>query len=81
MNNVIIGSVITATTVTYIKQILEKEPLTVKPLFGGFFVGIGLFAIGSVSPETAKGLAVLILVTSVVLNGAPLFTAANKLVK
>lgn len=80
MNNTttIAASLVGATAITYIRDVAVKQPTTFQPLLGMFYLGTGLFAIGMWSSDVAKYLAFLVLITSIVLNGAPVFGVVKK---
>lgn len=79
MNSTIVSSLLVATSLTYVRQIIKKENLDVRPLVGAFVLGLGLFGIGMASEELAKSLAIIILITSVAMNGTALFNAVEKI--
>lgn len=56
------------------KLLAEKKPLAMKPVLGGFMLGIFLFAIGMASESVATKMCILIIVTALLLNGIQLFS-------
>jgi hypothetical protein len=76
--SIVMASLIGATTVTYVKDVVEKEPVTIKPLIGMFVAGTFIFAISLWNDKVAVSLAVLIFITAVVLNGAVVFETIGK---
>lgn len=76
----VIACVLGAATVTSIAQVTSKDSkLTVKPLVGSFILGTLLLGVGLWSPPVAKSFAVVLLVTTIIINGQPLFTAISRL--
>lgn len=54
--------------------VTKKKPMEMRPVIGGFLLGIFLLAIGSVSERAGKMFGILIAVTAVfVFNGPALF--------
>lgn len=45
----------------------------VKPIVAGFALGIGLYAVDALSPELGTTFCILLVTTSVVLKGTPVF--------
>lgn len=76
--SVIIVCLVAATSVTYINKIATKQPVTVKPLISMFVAGTILLGVGTWSPPTASAFALLLLVTTLVLNGKTLFDTLAK---
>lgn len=60
------------------KNIVKGEPLEMKPVIGGFTLGVFLFAAGIVNEKIAAYLCYLIIVSSLVINGLPLFKLLAK---
>lgn len=58
---------------TEAKLLAEKKPLAMKPVIGGFMLGIFLFAIGMANESIATKMCALIIVTALLLNGIKLF--------
>lgn len=75
---VIVAALAGATTVTYIRDVANKETVTIKPLIGMFVAGSLLFAISMWSDKVAVSFAVLIFITALVLNGAVVFDTIGK---
>jgi hypothetical protein len=64
---------------TYITKISQKQEVTMKPLIGMFAAGTLLLLINLAAPDVAKGFAILLLVTAILLNGTALFGTVTKL--
>lgn len=67
-----------AMLVSYIGTVTRREPVTIKPLIATFVAGTLLLGIGLWSAGVAEMFAVLLLVTTLVINGQPLFDTLNK---
>lgn len=68
-----------ATLVTYIGTFADKtKTTTIKPLIGMFVAGSLLLAVSIWSGEVAKMFAIILLITSLVVNGKPLFDTLTK---
>lgn len=67
---VIVGPVV-ATGLTVLNQLLNGTP-TFRPVIAGFVVGTGLLLLAMFSMQVAAALALLILITSVFTNAAPI---------
>jgi uncharacterized membrane protein YphA (DoxX/SURF4 family) len=65
---VIIGATVTATGLTMLNKLLQGN-VTVKPIISGFIVGTMLLIVGFWTVPVAAALALLLLVTSVLVNG------------
>lgn len=74
---VIAGALVGATMVTYVRQGVENK-LSIRPLIGMFIAGSILFLVSFWNTDVASAFAVLIFITSVVLNGAVVFDAIGK---
>ncbi len=86
MNNESTASVLPyifgAAVVTYVSTFAPpKKDLTIEPLIGMFILGSVLLVIGLWLPELATGLAALVLVTSLVINGTRVVGAVNQVSK
>jgi hypothetical protein len=68
--NTILASVVAATALTALKQLLDGK-LSMRPIIGGFIVGAGLLIMSFFAVEIAVGLALMILLASVLNNGVP----------
>lgn len=66
--NTILAGVIGATGLTVVRDLLTGS-LSMKPIIGGFVTGTILLSIGLVSVPIASALAVLLLISSVLVNG------------
>lgn len=75
---VIIAALAAATGITYINQVATKQELTFKPVISLFVAGSFLLLVSMWNTSVAAMFAVLILVTSVVLNGNELFKTLSK---
>jgi hypothetical protein len=77
-SSVVMASLVGATTVTYVRDVAEHRVLTIKPVIGMFVAGTILFAVSIWNDTVAVSLAVLIFITSLVLNGAVVFDTIGK---
>ena len=64
---------------TVVRDAVHGKP-SIKPVVGGFMLGAGLLMVNMFNPAVATGLATLIFVTALILNGAEIFQVANKAV-
>lgn len=71
--------VVVVTGSTYIAEIAEKKPLTVKPLLAGAALGTVLYIIGLGSEQVAVGLGTVVMLTALLINGKPLADALSVL--
>lgn len=77
-NPTVLPYIFGATLVTYVATFAPPcETLTIQPLLGMFIVGAMLLLIGIWVPELATSIALLILVTSLVINGTRVVGAVN----
>jgi hypothetical protein len=76
--NTILASIVTAIGLTAIKQLLDGK-LSMRPIIGGFVVGAGLLIMSIFTVEIAVGLAVMILLASVLNNGVPILEKVMKM--
>jgi hypothetical protein len=77
-SSVVMAALLGATTVTYVRDVSEHNPVTIKPVIGMFVAGTLLFAVSIWNGNIAVALAVLIFITSIVLNGAVVFDTIGK---
>jgi hypothetical protein len=75
-NAVIMTSVVVATGVTLIADQQENK-LSMRPIIGGWVLGLILFLIATFDDDIAKAFAVLVLVTAVLMNGTKVFAAVG----
>lgn len=75
----IVGCTAAALVVTYVGNVAAKKPMTIKPLIGGFVAGTLLLGTAMWVPDIAAGFAVLILVSSLVINGTDVFKSVGLL--
>lgn len=68
---VVITGTILATGLTSINQLIEGK-LSMRPILGGFVVGTFLLMIALFNTGIAVALALLIMVTSILINGLPI---------
>ena len=54
-------------------KLADKKPLEMKPVIGGFILGLFLFAFGMVDEKLASKLCILVIVTAILMNGVKLF--------
>lgn len=66
----IVASVIAATGLTVLDDLLHGR-LAMKPVIGGFIVGTGLLFIAFFNTPIAAALALLLLITSLLVNAVP----------
>ena len=67
------STVLVAVGSTEAKRIARKQDLSMSPVMGGFILGIFLFAFGGLNEPVATKFCVLIIVSSLLVNGSSLF--------
>jgi hypothetical protein len=81
-SQVILTAVLLAATTTLAAEYLQHKPMRYgRTLTGAMGLGIGLSLLDAGSPQVAEGLAYLVIISSVLINGAPIFEAVSKGVK
>jgi len=74
VNGVILASVIIAATSTLVAQELRHKPIQYgRTLLGAIGVGFGLSVVATTAPNIADQLAWLIIISSLLVNGEPIF--------
>ena len=69
-----VTTAVVAVASTEAKHIAEKKPLAMKPVIGGFILGLFLFAFGMVNENLATKLCILVIITAILMNGVKLFS-------
>jgi hypothetical protein len=69
-----VTTAIVAVASTEAKNLADKKSLAMKPVVGGFILGIFLFAFGMVNESVATKLCILVIITAVLMNGVKLFS-------
>jgi hypothetical protein len=77
----IVACVTAATVATYAGNVSGGKPVTIKPLIGGFIAGTLLLGVGMWSGQVALMFSVVMLVTSILINGTDLFKSFERLTK
>jgi uncharacterized membrane protein YdcZ (DUF606 family) len=77
MNPLIIISVLVAVGSNEAAKVAKGNGFAITPVLGGFLLGAFLFVIEDVNPKLGNAFAVLVLVSSLLVNGQALFTAIN----
>jgi len=80
MNDTIINMMIASGVITIGGQWAQGKKLTPKIVIGTLFAAFGLTMLGNWNPAFAKDLAVLVLVTTVIVQGGPLLSSVSKAV-
>lgn len=75
----IIGAVVVTSATTFVRQ-AGTGTITFRSYLASSFMGIALTGIGMASPELAKNLAVLIILSALVKDAGSLFTSTSKIV-
>lgn len=73
----IMTSAVITTGVTLIAE-QQDNKLSIKPVIAGWILGLFLFLIATWDDETAKMIAVLVMITALLVNGTKLFTTVSK---
>lgn len=68
-------TVIVAVGSTEAKNLMTKQSLTMKPVVGGFLLGVFLFIFGMVNETLGTKFAQLTIVAALLVNGVPAFQA------
>lgn len=68
--SVVIAGTVLAAGLTSLNQLLNGE-LSMKPIIGGFVVGTFLLVIAFFNTAIAAALALLLLISSILINGVP----------
>ena len=69
--------VVVTTGSTYVAELYEHKPLTVKPLLAGAALGTALYLLALASESFAVGLGTVVMVTALLINGKPLASALS----
>lgn len=77
MNPLIVISVLVAVGSNEASKVVHGKGFSITPVLGGFLLGAFLFVIEDVNPKLGNAFAVLILASSLLVNGQTLFTAVN----
>lgn len=81
-NSTILAAVIIAGTSTLVAQQLTHKPIKyARTILGAVGLGFGLSVVATASPDIAYNLAWLIIITSVLVNGTPIFDRVSKATK
>lgn len=75
----IIGAVVITSATTFVRQ-AGTGTITFRSYLASSFMGIALTGIGMASPELAKNLAVLIILSVLVKDAGAIFTSTSKIV-
>ena len=65
---------VVAVASTEAKHLADKKPLAMKPVIGGFILGLFLFAFGMVNENVATKVCYLVIITAILMNGVKLFS-------
>ena len=68
-------TVIVAVGSTEAKNLMTKQTLTMKPVIGGFLLGVFLFIFGMLNESLGTKFAQLTIVAALLANGVPTFQA------
>lgn len=78
MSDYTIPTVVLFTTgLTELDYALHKQAPTMKPVLGGFLVGIGLYALTELDQRLGSLFAILIVLTAFLTHGLSVFRAVN----
>ena len=78
-NDVILTAVVLAAGTTLTAQYLNHKPVKFgRTITGAMGLGIGLSLIDTGAPDVAQGLAYLVILTSILVNGQPLFNRISE---
>lgn len=77
MNPLILTAVVVAVGSNEAAKVASGKGFAITPVLGGFLLGAFLFVVEDVNPKLGNAFAVLILVSSLLINGQALFKAIN----
>lgn len=77
MNGLTIATVVIAVGTTEAKSVIGGKGFDLKPVIGGFILGIFLFGLGSVNAKLASNFCILIIITALLVNGIQVFKVFN----
>jgi hypothetical protein len=81
-STIVIACVAGATVITLVSQVVSKNShVNIKPVIGGFVVGTLLLGVGLWSPDVAKAFSVVLLATTLVVNGTAVFGVITNVTK
>jgi hypothetical protein len=78
--NTIVMGLVVATGATAINRLSQRQAVEPRVFIGSFIVGTVLLAAHELWPQAAVMLAVLIALSSLLINGGVIFTALNRTV-
>lgn len=78
-SSLILAAVIIGAGSTLLSDFIQKKPVRYgRTLLGAAGLGFGLSVVATAADDVADGLAWLIIITSVLVNGQPIFDTLNK---
>lgn len=77
MSLLVPATVVVAVGSTEASRIIHRGVPSMKPVIGGFLLGLGLFALDAIDHRLASLFCVLVIVGSLLVNGLPIFTFLN----
>lgn len=72
-----ITAIAVSATIVIASRWVQKKPLDAKVGLGAVFAVVGLTVIDTYSPAIGKGLAAIVLITTIIVDGPPVFAAVN----
>ena len=70
-NSLVVSTVLVASGSAEAKRVLvSKQPPTMKPIIGGFILGLGLFGVAALDEHLGATFCALVIVASLLTNGA-----------
>ena len=81
-NGTIYAAILIAASTTLASEYVQHKPVRYgRTILGAFGVGLGLSVVATGSPDIANQLAWLIILTSILVNGEPIFAEIGKRTK
>lgn len=77
LTNLVMTTAVVAAGSTEAARLAKKQAPTMKPVIGGFLLGLFLFALGMMSDRLATMFCILIIIGSLLINGVSLFALAK----
>jgi hypothetical protein len=73
----IVTAMAVSATIVVASRWVQKKPLDAKVGIGALFATVALSTIYAYSPAIGKGLTAIVLVTTIIVDGPPVFAAVN----
>jgi len=74
----VIGTIGLVVASTESANIIKKRSLSMRPIIGGFLLGLFLFPLDSFQPKISKAVQILLVTGALVANGSSMFAVISK---